>query len=309
MTIKNSIENYRRRITNAAVSPFDHAEFPLSRTLTHHGDPGLFGPDSLTWRVVGDSAAFVGGVRALLIQAAHPEVVAGVAEHSNYREDPLGRLSRTSSYVTATSYGAMPEVEAAIAAVRRAHRPVRGTSHRGQGYSATQPAMAAWVHNVLVDSFLMAYQVYGPHPLSRAEADQYVAEQTRLGALLGADPLPDTADGLHDWVTTHPDLADSPGMRETVRFLRNPNQLKPTLRAGYWALLDASVATVPANLRDLLGVHSLPGNRFRGRQAVRILRWALGASPSWNLALLRTDQPIPEGLFHDRLTPDTLNPV
>lgn len=309
MGLRDTVEGYRQRITDAAVSPFDHAEFPLSRTLNYHGDPGLFGPDSMTWRVVGDSAAFVGGVRALLIQAAHPEVVAGVSDHSNYREDPLGRLSRTSSYVTATSYGAMPEVETAIGAVRQAHRPVRGTSHRGQAYSAGHPGMAAWVHNVLVDSFLVAYQFYGPAPLTRAEADQYVSEQTRLGALLGADPLPDTADGIHDWVTNHPDLDDSPGMRETVRFLRNPNELKPTIRAGYWALLDAAVATVPANLRDLLGIYSMPGNRFRGRQAVRILRWALGASPSWNLALLRTDQPIPEGLFHDRLTPDALNPV
>ncbi len=117
MTVRDVLDGYRERITNAAVGPFDHAEFPLSKTLTYHGDPGLFGPDSITWRVVGDSAAFIGGIRALLIQAAHPEVVAGVSDHSTYREDPLGRLSRTSSYVTATSYGAMPEVEAAIRAV------------------------------------------------------------------------------------------------------------------------------------------------------------------------------------------------
>ena len=309
MTFSDALDGYRQRITNAAVGPFDHAEFPLSNTLTYHGDPGLFGPDSITWRVVGDSAAFVGGIRALLIQAAHPEVVAGVSEHSTYREDPLGRLSRTSSYVTATSYGAMPEVEAAIGAVRQAHRPVKGTSHRGQAYSAGHPAMAAWVHNVLVDSFLIAYQYYGPKPLTVSEADQFVAEQTKLGALLGSNPLPETADELHDWVTNHPDLAASPAMEETIRFLRNPGGLTASTRAGYWALLDASVATVPGNLRDLLGIYSLPGNEFRGRQAVRLLRWALGSSPSWNLALLRTDRPIPTDLFHDRLTPDLLNPV
>lgn len=309
MTLSETLEQYRQRITNAAVSPFDHAEFPLANTLAYQGDPGLFGPKSVTWRVVGDAAAFVGGIRALVIQAAHPEVVAGVSDHSNYREDPLGRLSRTSSYVTATSYGAMPEVEAAINAVRRAHRPVRGTSHRGQAYSAGDPEMAAWVHNVLVESFLMAYQFYGPRPLTPDEANQFVSEQTKLGAQLGARPLPDTADDLHVWVTNHPALTPSPAMKETVQFLRNPRQLDLPTRAGYWALLDAAVATVPANLRDLLGVYSVPGNEFRGRQAVRVLRWALGASPSWNLALLRTDQPIPDGVFHDRLTPDQLNSV
>ena len=72
------------------------------------GDPGLFGPDSVTWRVIGDVATFIGGIRALLVQAAHQEVAAGVADHSRYQDDPLGRLSRTSAYVTATAFGAMP---------------------------------------------------------------------------------------------------------------------------------------------------------------------------------------------------------
>ncbi len=98
--------------------------------------------------------------------------------------------------------------------------------------------MAAWVHNVLVDSFLIAYQYYGPKPLTVSEADQFVAEQTKLGALLGSNPLPETADELHDWVTNHPDLAASPAMDETIRFLRNPGGLAASTRAGYWALLD-----------------------------------------------------------------------
>ena len=242
-------DRLRKRVVGAATSPFGHADFPLSRTMTYRDDPGLFGPGSMTWRVVGDAPVFVGAVRSLLIQAAHPEVVAGVSEHSNYREDPLGRLSRTSSYVAATSYGAMPEVHAALNAVRSAHQPVHGTSHRGKAYSAGHPGMAAWVHNVLVDSFLVAYQLHAKTPLSPTEADQFVSEQTKLGAMLGSDPLPDTAAELNDWVSTHPSLAGSPGLTETVRFLRNPNGLSPSVRAGYWAILDAAVASVPPNLR------------------------------------------------------------
>ncbi|MFP3915319.1 MAG: oxygenase MpaB family protein, partial [Actinomycetota bacterium] len=122
----------RRRMAAAVARPFGHAPYPLADSLRYEGDPGLFGPGSVSWRVVGDVSSMLGGIRALLVQAAHPEVVAGVADHSRYREDPLGRLSRTSAYVTATTFGAMPEVEEAIERVRRAHRPVRGTSHRGQ---------------------------------------------------------------------------------------------------------------------------------------------------------------------------------
>lgn len=302
-------EALRTRVTNSTTDPFKHAEFPLAYTMKYKGDPGLFGPGSMTWRVVGDGAVLAGAVRSLLIQAAHPEVVAGVADHSNYRLDPLGRLSRTSSYVTATSYGAMPEVEAAIAGVRQAHRPVHGTSHRGRGYSANRPAMAAWVHNVLVDSFLVAYQAYSPTPLTLAEADQFVFEQTKLGAMLGSDPLPETADELNDWVTNHPDLGHSPGMVETVNFLRFPNQLSPTVRVGYTALLDAAAATIPSNLRKLLGAYAIPGGQARGKQVIRFLRWSLGASPAWQLALHRCDAPEPHQDFRDRMPAEWLNPV
>ncbi len=121
----------RERVAAGTGSLFAHGAYPLAGTLDYPGDPGLFGPGSMTWPVVGDAAVFVGGIRALLVQAAHPEVAAGVAEHSRYRQDPLGRLTRTAAYVTATSFGAMPEVEQAVAVVRRRHRPVSGHSHRG----------------------------------------------------------------------------------------------------------------------------------------------------------------------------------
>lgn len=145
------VDRYRARVVESATGLFKHAEYPLADSLTYSGDPGLFGPESVSWRVIGDPSAFLGGVRALLVQAAHPEIVAGVADHSRYREDPLGRLSRTSNYVTATTYGSIPEVHAAVRVVRGVHRPVHGTSHRDVPYSAANPAMAAWVHNALTD--------------------------------------------------------------------------------------------------------------------------------------------------------------
>ena len=161
--IKNSESSgWKARLTETTVGLFSHAPDPLEETFQYPDDPGLFGPESITWKIMGDVSSFIGGIRALLIQAAHPEVAAGVANHSTYRDDPLGRLSRTASYVTATAFGAMPEVEKSIKMVSSAHRPVVGTSSRGEKYSAGNPEMAAWVHNALIDSFLVSYQNFGP---------------------------------------------------------------------------------------------------------------------------------------------------
>ena len=290
----------QKQILASARSPFSHAEMPLSRTLDYQGDPGICGPSSATWPVIGDVAAFVGGIRGLVIQAAHPEVVAGVSDHSTYLSDPLGRLSRTSAYVTHTSFGAMPEVAEAIAHVRGAHRPVHGTSHRGKSYSAARPAHAAWVHNALTDSFITAYRAFGPAPLSDREADQFVAEQAEIGALLDADPIPKTASSLSDWITNHPEVAPSPGMEEVVKFLLNP-PLPAAQKAGYRALLGAAITTIPPRLLEILGIASKPTYRPIGQATIRTLRWAMGNSPSWNLAMVRSGVVVPDGMFKQNL--------
>lgn len=289
-------EALRSRVANAAASPFTHAPYPLAHTLEYEGDPGLIGPGSVSWMVIGDIAAIVGGIRGLLIQAAHPEVVAGVGDHSRYREDPLGRLSRTSAYVTATTFGAMPEVEKAVEQVNRIHRVVSGVSSRGIEYSASDPEFSAWVHNALTDSFLVAHQVYGGKRLTTEEEDRFVREQALVGRLLDADPIPDTAKSLSDWVTNHPGVASSPEMHDAVDFLTDP-PLDPGLKTGYRVLMEAAIATIPTRLREVLGLKRRPGTESVGRAAVGGLRWAMGYSPSWQLALMRTGQDIPEGLF------------
>jgi uncharacterized protein (DUF2236 family) len=299
-SLRRLVEAIRRRVASSATSPFAHAPYPLARSLEYPGDPGLLGPDSVSWHLIGDVAAFVGGIRGLLIQAAHPEVVAGVGDHSRYREDPLGRLSRTSSYVTATTYGAIPEVEQAVAQVRRIHRVVSGVSSRGVAYDAGDPGFSAWVHNALTDSFLVAHRTYGGLELTPGEEDRYVLEQTRIGALLGSDPMPTTSAALSRWIELHPGLARSPEMRDAVDFLTAP-PLEPGLRLGYKVLLEAATATVPTRLLDILGMKRAPGAVRIGRAAVAGLRWALGYSPSWQLALVRCGAPIPEHRFKQPL--------
>jgi uncharacterized protein (DUF2236 family) len=291
------------RVVATTTGLFSHGPRPLEHTLDHLGDPGLLGPDSVSWAVIGDSTAFVGGIRALLIQTAHPEVVAGVDQHSTYRSDPLGRLTRTSLYVTETTYGSCPEVEAAVATVRQAHVPVRGRSERDRAYSAATPRMAAWVHNVLTDSFLVAYQAYGPRRLSDAEADRFVEEQARIGRLLDADPLPTTAADLAAWIDEHPDVAASDAQQRALEFLRRP-PLSVPVRAGYRLLADAAIATLPPRIADISDLHAHRQAERVGRAAVGSLRWALGSSPAWRVSLIRCGAPIPPGLFRQPLAPE-----
>ncbi len=298
--MSNLSRKLRDPVVSAMTGLFSHGPTPLANTLDFPGDPGLLGPESVSWRVLGDAAVFVGGIRALVVQSAHAEVVAGVEDHSTYRSDPLGRLSRTSVYVTETTYGAMPEVESAVQVVRRAHRPVKGLSERNLPYSASRPEMAAWVHNVLTDSFLASYQAFGPDRLSVADADRFVAEQTRIGKLLGADPLPETAEELSHWITNHPDRVATKAQASAISFLRNP-PLNPPVKIGYRLLFEAALTTIPSDIRTQLDVE--PGKRAAGigKNATGALRWALGASPSWQLALVRCNAPIPDGLFRQPL--------
>ncbi|HZD22509.1 MAG TPA: oxygenase MpaB family protein [Acidimicrobiia bacterium] len=293
------VESTRLSVVKATLSLFEHAPYPLEHTLEHDGDPGLCGPGSVSWHVLADPAAFVGGLRSLLIQSAHPEVVAGVADHSRYRDDPFGRLSRTSAYVTATTFGAMPEVERAVANVRRIHRVVKGVSSRGVPYDADDPGYSAWVHNVLTDSFLQAHQRFGGRRLTSVEANRFVREQTRVGALLGSDPMPETATELAVWVADHLDVAASAAMEDVVAFLTDP-PMRPAVKVGYKMLLEAAIAVIPPRLRDILGVEPKSGATVVGRGAVSTLRWALGYSPSWALALRRSGAEIPDELFRRR---------
>lgn len=296
------VSGMKNQVVEATTGLFSHGPRPLEHTLDHAPDPGLLGPDSVSWRVIGDAAAFVGGIRALIVQTAHPEVVAGVEQHSRYRSDPLGRLTRTSFYVTETTYGAMPEVERAVEMVRSAHRPVTGRSERGRPYSAAKPELAAWVHNVLTESFLAAYQAYGPSPLTPCDADAFVEEQTRIGALLGADPLPVTADDLRSWVADHPALDTTNDLGHAIDFLRDPPLSLP-VKVGYRPLFQAAVATLPDRLSDIVGLSPGRGAGEIGRVATNTLRWALGSSPSWHVSLVRSGAPVPDGLFRQPLPP------
>lgn len=281
-------------------------------------DPGLCGPGSPSWTIIAEPAAIAGGIRALLLQTLHPLAMAGVASHSRYREDPLARLQSTSAWVTTSTFGTTAEVLAAAQGVRRAHRVVRGTAPDGRPYHAGDPALLAWVSMALTSSFVAADRLWSPSPVGPDEADLFVAEQSRLAALLDEriplapllrdpdaatrlragdvdlplyDELPHTVAELSAALdAVAPELAVGTQARDAVRFLRWP-PLPPAIRAAYLPLFAGAAGSLPRVHRQML---HLSAGRLAARAAVAnagnllgALRSAVGRSPALTLANAR----------------------
>jgi uncharacterized protein (DUF2236 family) len=221
-------------------------------------DPGLFGPESVTWKLHSDFCLLAGGLRALMLQTMHPLAMAGVADHSNYRSDPLGRLANTSAYVGTTVFGTTAEAVAAVATVKRVHRRVVGVAPDGRHYDANDPHLLTWVHHTLVDSFLRAYRRYGSLPLTDDEADRYVDEMAVMMDLFEGEPAARSVDELREYFQDmRPELRAGRDARETMRFLLVP-PLPLHTRGAYAMLAAAAVGLLPGSVRRQLWVPTVP---------------------------------------------------
>lgn len=238
--------SHLRRGIGAALRQAISGNEELDRSqLASLEDPGLFGPGSAIWRVHGDLSMLIGGLRALLLQTLHPLAMAGVAEHSDYRQDPWGRLHRTGRFVGSTTYGTTAAAEASIDAVKRIHGRVRGIAPDGRPYSADDPHLMLWVHITEVDSFLTSYHRYGEGRLTQAEADEYVAQMAEIARRLGAeDPPTDEASLAARVQAFRPELRASGQAREAVRFLLVP-PVPLLARGAYGLIAAAAIASLP----------------------------------------------------------------
>ncbi len=165
----------------------------------------------------------IGGLRSLLVQALNPLTMAGVAQHSNYKQDSWGRLMRTTDYVMTTTYGNTVAAERAVKRVKSIHDRVKGVDEvTGLPYSANDPELLLWVHNAEVDAFLAAYRAYGPR-LSDADADRYVAEMARLAELfdIPADVVPRTFGELNEYMEAQ-DIMATEAARDAMKFILFP---------------------------------------------------------------------------------------
>lgn len=247
--------------------------------------PRWFTPEDPVWRVHADASMFVGGVRALLLQSLHPLAMAGVAGHSGYRSDPWGRLERTSAFLATTTFGTVEHAEQAIAQVRSIHERVRGKAPDGRPYAASDPHLLDWVHLAEVDSFLTAYQHFGPVRLTPAEADTYVRQSGEVAARLGATTPPQSVAELRERLRTfRPELAASAAARDVARFLVLTPPLPLAARPGYGMLVAGAVATLPGWARRELRLPppfvgwDWPGVQL-GSLGAGVVRWAM-ADPS-----------------------------
>jgi uncharacterized protein (DUF2236 family) len=250
------------------------------------GDPGLFGPDAMAWRVHADlPGMLIGGFAALMLQMLHPLAMAGVAAHSRFREDPLGRLQRTGRFVAGTTFGPMSFVDELIAEVRDVHSRVNGIAPDGRCYSAADPELLTFVHVSEVSSFLAGYQRYSLHPLLRVEKDQYFEEVAEVARRLGASDVPTSLDAVRAYLRDiQPELGRSGQTDEAMRFLSRPIGTGIAEVATHRLLMAAAADLLPRPARDLLGVNLVvPGSRAAVRAAAGAFclstRWALGPSP------------------------------
>lgn len=236
----------------------------MSEQLQLPPDPGLFGPDSVTWRVHGDPSMALAGLRALLLQAVHPLAMAGVIQHSDFRADPWGRLFRTAEYVGVTTFGTSVEAKRAGAKVRGIHGKLAGIEpESGLSYRVNDPELLRWVHCCEAESFLSTAVRCGLR-LSRAEQDRYYAEQTRQAALVGLDPTDvpgDSASMVDYFQDMRAQLHVTAEARRTVSFVLWPPmptrvRLGTPARPAWAALAAASVAMLPRWARRL---YRLPG--------------------------------------------------
>lgn len=219
------------------------------------GDPGWFGPTSVTWRVHSDHSLLVGGFASFALQALHPRALAGVVEHSAFDGDFMGRTRRTGEYVLTVSFGTSEQAERATALLPRIHDRVVGVAPDGRPYSANEPELLDFVHVTQFVATAAAHRRFGAHPLSDVDLDRYIAENARVGAAVGVlDPPRTWAEAMAALDRHRPNLAIGEQGREALRYLAEPPFLPAAARPIWRALHAGAMASLPPFARRLMGI-------------------------------------------------------
>ncbi|MEY4558523.1 MAG: hypothetical protein RL024_681 [Actinomycetota bacterium] len=230
-----------------------------------------------------DFSTLVGGVRALLMQALHPGSLAGVAQHSRYEQDPLGRLSGTIRWLTITTFGSNQAVQNEAGRVNRMHTRVSGEYQTAQGetssYRAADPRLLLWVHIAFMESFLRSHQNYSKAPIPGG-ADAYVRLWGKSVAPLGLDDVPTSEAELNLLLDQFcEELIVTEQTRGVIRWIKNaplPALTKPV----YKLLFYSAVASLDPRFRALIGIRSAPLWLLRPitTSLLSLMRFAIGAA-------------------------------
>jgi uncharacterized protein (DUF2236 family) len=212
-----------------------------------------------------------------MLQALHPLAMAGVDQHSDWREDPVGRLAATSAYLTTVSFGEKAAAQRVAERVRRIHTRVTGVdTATGERYAASDPALLRWVHAALVDSNLEARSLFGT-PLPTADADRYVAEMVVAAELVGVprDMVPASVSQLAGYIdSVGPELICTPAASDSMSFLLNPPGLDEDIAEIWREIRDGAVGSLPGWAAEMYGYEREPLTQARCteiRQALGVL--------------------------------------
>ncbi|GAB2589083.1 oxygenase MpaB family protein [Microlunatus antarcticus] len=266
-------------------------------------DAGLFGPDSVTWRVNGDQSMAIAGFRALLLQAVHPLVMAGFNDNTVWFDDMWGRLQRTGDWVGTVTYGTTAEAEKAGRVLRRVHAslPEGVEPESGLPYRVDDPELLRWVHVTEVESFLSTYRRCGG-VLRRGEGDQYVDEMRASAELVGLErhTVPASEAEIQDYYDyVQPQLRVSKVARNnTLKFIRPPMprwvRLGTPARPAWAGMVGLGIAMLPPWARRLYGLPAIPGadllataNAYAVRRVLASVPLVITSNPAYGRALRR----------------------
>ncbi|MDD1967819.1 oxygenase MpaB family protein [Pseudomonas putida] len=271
--IRTRIETQVMSMTGLALGQLD-IENPK-------GDPGLFGPQAVCWQVHGDFASMlVGGICALMLQMLHPRVLAGVWDHSNFREDMLGRLRRTGQFVSGTTFGSTHDANRLIDKVRGIHAQISGTAPDGSHYKADDPQLLTWVHVAEVSSFMAAHLRYLNPDLSLDEQDRYYAETALVAERLGARDVPRSACAIADYLEQmRPQLLCDERTFEVLHVLRHAPAPSRMARPMGKLMMQAGIELLPQWASAMFGIEFSAFRRRMIRTGINrtapVLRWAV----------------------------------
>ncbi len=252
-------------------------------------DPGvgLFGPQSVSWRLHAEPVLWLAGFRALLLQMLHPRALAGVLQNSRFREDPWGRLLRTARFYGEVIYAPADRAHAAADRVRRIHARMSATDPAtGERFRVDDPELLGWVYVTATESFCDTARRAGVG-LNAAEVDQYYGEQLIVADLVGLDrdTVPATAAEIDAYYyAMRPRLVATADARATARYLALPSLpwgLGWTPVRPMWVGVAASAtALLPAWARRLYGLPGVPTTDLTATLAARALRTTIRALPT-----------------------------
>lgn len=272
-SFRDRIQQQVFRLNGLAMNEFD-----LS---TPAGDPGLYGTDSVIWRVHGDfSSMLCGGISALLMQMLHPLALAGVWDHSTFRSDMMGRLRRTSQFIAVTTFGNKVDAQTLIERVRRIHLQVTGVDAQGVEYAASDPRLLTWVHVAETSRFLASHVRYKNPQLSLAEQDRYYAEAAVVAEALGAEQVPKSVEDVEAYLLAmQPQLRCDERTREVLSILMNAPAPSWQARPAMKAMLMAGIELLPEWAQQQFGFRFSPLRRrlirLRINLLAKALRWSI----------------------------------